>query len=703
MRGLGLSTSYLLALATFGAASVAACGADPAREGDEAPVEAASDGGSRAPDGGKKRDAYFDDCGQDNPFCLEPEAEPPPPECPSERFDLRPAGVNVVVAVDGSKSMTSFWPQIRTAVTKMVADNPDAKFGADLFWADVVDTVEDGFARLNACGDTQHKKLAIAANQSAAIAPLFGETPPGPGVFFYDFTVVADALNHYLVTDTGLSDPSSTNYLVLVSDGNDNCFGNFFAGDEDKRLAFEKLTRELVKKNIRVLPIGFNGASDQLTLTGDETNTDFTALDTIAKHGGTGITKALAADDPAELAMAIDAISRKIASCRFAIPAAEAGNQRINPFELTFWLNGVEVARDRTNGDGWNFVAGDVAEVELFGAACDAVRAGVELEARRSCDTTEICGTAASKVSAKTRAVQYLLDRSFSMADCSTGFLGCLPGLTPGLTWWGVAASAIANSVSAPLNDDVEFGLKYFPDATDSACLVSDGAAVAPSSSTSIQVIGDVLHRLPTGSTPLLAGLESVARSPGRLAEADVSGAVIVVSDGGESCEPIDQATKVARLTAAARSLGERGIKVFAVRFGTRGADFADQDAQLRAIVKSGGTATGDPDDPNNVPYLDAPDAMALNVALAGISQELSSCALQVGELDKDADRSQINLYLDGDVVRFDRNGSKADGWGWVDAARTEMELYGATCAQFKTSRTTSIVVEAGCESVFVQ
>jgi hypothetical protein len=643
-------------------------------------------------------------CRADNPFCGgASDAAVPPPACASERFDLQPAGVNVVVAVDGSKSMATFWPQIRGAIESMARANPAVRLGADLFWADVVESVEEGFARLNACGDTQHKLLAPASQSASRIAPFFGDAPPGPGVFFYDFTVVADALNHYLVNATPLEDPKSTNYLVLISDGNDNCFGNFYASAEDKRLAFEKLTRELLKKNIRVLPIGFNGESEQLGLDGQPTVTDFTSLDTIAESGGTGLQKALAADDVNQLALAIDTVSKRIASCRFTIPAARDADRALNPFELTYWLNGKEVARDRTNENGWNFVAGNVTEVELFGEACEAVRAGVQVEARRTCNPEEICGTAASKVAAKTRAVQYLLDRSLSMADCSAGFFGCLPGLTPGLTWWGVAARAISSAVSAPLNDDVEFGLKYFPDPTDASCLVSDGAQVVPRDGTAIQVIGDVLHRLPTGSTPLLAGIESVARLPGRLAEDGVAGAVIVVSDGGESCEPIDQATKVSRLAAAARTLQQRGIKVFAVRFGNKGLDFADQDAQLRAIVKNGGTASGDPDDPMNVPYLDAPDANALNAALASISRALSSCALEIGDLGDDADKSQVNLYLDGDVVPFDKSATKSDGWSWLDAARNSIELHGPTCERFKTSRSTSIVVEAGCAPIFVQ
>lgn len=697
MRGSSLSVSLLVA------SILGACSAQPTLKGSH--DAGAADGGTRVTkDASRDAARQLDDdpCGDDNPFC-EAEQEEEEPACPSEHFDLRSTGVNVMVAVDGSMSMGSFWPQIRASVEKMARDNPALSFGVDLFWADVVETFDEGFARLNACGATQHKVLALGSNQADKVAPLFGDAPPGPGVFFYDFTVVADVLNHYLVEQTGLDDPTRTNYLVLISDGNDNCFGNIYVGAEDKRLAFEKLTRELLKKNIRVLPIGFNGVSEQLTLEGEQTATDFAALDTIAKHGGTGIDKALAADDAAQLEQAISAVAKRVASCRFTIPDATTdGATRVNPFELTFTLNGREVARDRANTNGWNFVDGNVSEVELFGDACAALRGGVELEAKRTCERTAVCGTAASKVSAKTRAVQYLLDRSLSMADCSAGFLGCVPVLNPGLTWWGVAARALSSSVTSPLNDDVEFGIKYFPDATDTGCLVSDGATVAPRAGNSIEVVAEMLRRLPGGATPLLAGLESVARDPGRLVEDNVAGALIVVSDGGESCELVDQAEKVARLGEAARSLHQRGVKVFAVRFGNKGLDFAEQDAQLRAIVKHGGSASGNPDDPNNVPYLDAPDADALNRALSAISAELSSCVLRVGELGEDADKSQLNLYLDGDAIPHDGKAEKSTGWGWLDAERTEIELFGEHCMRFKTQRTTSIVVEAGCEPIYV-
>ncbi|HEY6877256.1 MAG TPA: VWA domain-containing protein, partial [Polyangiales bacterium] len=644
-----------------------ACGQEAAISSESAP-STTSDAAVR--DGGRS-DAQHDQqepaCPEDNPYCNDSAPKSPVQACASAPLALTPSGVKVVVAIDGSKSMGTFWTQMRDAVRGMMESNPSVQFGADLFWAEVVDSLGDGLERINACGDTEHKLLDIGANQSGKVNDLFGSEPPGPGVFFWDFTPVADPLNYYLTHDTPLSDPNTTNYLVLISDGNDNCFGNFWAGEADKVNAYQKLARELVKKNIRVLPIGFNGASDQRMILGGQVETDFVALDTIATHGGTGVDKALAADDPAQLAQAFSTVSRRIGSCRFKVPAIADPSQRVNPFALRFELHGAEVARDRTGKEGWNFVRGDVNEVELYGRACEAVRGGVKLVAKQACSDEPVCGTATSSVRAKPRAVQYLLDRSTSMAACSAGVLDCIPGLTTTLSWWGIAARAISNAVTAPINDDVEFGLKYFPDRGAPGCTVTEGPAVTPAPGTAIALLGDVLHALPGGSTPLISGLEAVAKTPGRLTAPDVSGALILISDGGESCVGANQAERVARIEAATRSLHQAGVQVFAVRFGAKGSDFADQDAQLRAIVREGGTARGDVNDPNNTPYLEAPDADALNTALSSIADTLATCVLALGGLEANADKTNVNLYLDGDAVPFDNQGHKQRGWGWHD------------------------------------
>ena len=87
-----------------------------------------------------------------------------------------------------------------------------------------------------------------------------------------------------------------------------------------------------------------------------------------------------------------------------------------------------------------------------------------------------------------------------------------------------------------------------------------------------------MLHTLPGGSTPLIAALEDVAAMPGRLADPEVAAALILISDGGESCDGMDQAERVMRIENAVKTLYAANIKTFAVRFGEKGLDFADQD-----------------------------------------------------------------------------------------------------------------------------
>jgi hypothetical protein len=182
-----------------------------------------------------------------------------------------------------------------------------------------------------------------------------------------------------------------------------------------------------------------------------------------------------------------------------------------------------------------------------------------------------------------------------------------------------------------------------------------------------------------------------------------VTSAVILISDGANNCDGITQADAVARLGAAAKALRDRGIKVYAVRFGPKtGMDFADQEAQLRAIVTNGGTATGDPNDPNNVPYLDAPDQAQLDAVLTGVSEQLSTCEFEVSSNDKNADKDKVNLYINGEAIPFDQMGKKENGWGWVDAGRTTITMYGPACKRFKNSRSTSIVVEFGCNPIIL-
>jgi hypothetical protein len=693
-----LSTCHLMAGATLGACS----GDDPGVQAMPTPNDAGME------------DAYTPPaapmCPPGNPFC-ETNTVPPPDivsTCGAKDIDLTPTGVNVMIALDGSYAMRGHWPVVQTAIKKMLEANSDLNFGAHLFWANA-SNLEMVFEKINFCGTTENRVLDVAPDQHAAVLNYLGPKPPGPGGEFFSLRPVVDPLRYYLDNETKLANPNATNYLVFISNGDDNCFGHVFAAHQDKNIMYEKLAFELVKKNIRVLPVGFDGATAQRTWDG-RLMTNFESLDRLAEHGGTGFKKALAADSAEQLEQALQKVSESIRSCRFKIPDALDPTKNLNPFELTFLVNNLPVMRDRTHVMGWDFFNGNTSEVEMFGDVCVALKAGKPIQAKLGCSGQMVCGTAATKVTAKSRAVEYLVDRSFSMAECEKPEwfgLACIEDYGNTLNWWAKAGRAVAMSLTAPINDDVEFGLRYFPAKDNDECMVSAGPEVPISSSSELGIMGSLLGTIATGGllgnggTPLVGALEQVAKNPGRLADGNTTSAVIMISDGANNCDGIAQADAVARLGAAAKMLHDRGVKVYAVRFGPKTAmNFADQDAQLRAIVTNGGTATGDPNDPNNVPYLDAPDQTQLNMVLANVSEQLSTCDFVVSSNDKNADKSKVNLYINGEAIPFDQMKKKEDGWGWLDAGQTTITMYGNACKRFKNSRSTSIVVEFGCNPI---
>jgi hypothetical protein len=642
-------------------------------------------------------------CTPDNVFC-----NPPPAMqvdggagCGNAEIDLEPVGVNVMIAVDGSAAMANHWETLQLAIKKMLESNASLNFGAHLFWADVssIDMLLD---KLNFCGTTQNRVLDVAAAQQTAILPFLGAVPPGPGGQWFSFRPTVEPLNYYLANASALSSPNTTNYLVFISNGDDNCFGTAFAQDADKLITYEKIGIELVKRNIRVLPIGFDGATAQRTWNG-MLKTDFQALDRLAKFGGTGLTRAYAAESAEQLTEAISAISQTVRSCRFSIPDSLDPSKTTNPFALEFLVNGVAVPRDRSHKSGWDFVNGNTTQAEAFGEPCTAIRSGKPLKARARCSSDGVCGTAAAKLSTKPRAIQFLLDASASMLICSNvDLLQCLPAPfgSDALTWWEVAVRSIATTVVSTVNDDAEFGLMYLPGRASGlgSCEASPEPEVAPRDGSEIAVIQSALTTLPFGSTPLVAALETTAGKPGRIGEANVSGALVVISDGGNSCGGMSAEEAVARLGAAAMKLNASGTKIFVIKVGN--SSTAEEDAQLRSIAVNGGAPQ---DSTAGTPYLTAPTPEKLSEVLAGLSDTLASCQLDLGPAPKGADITKTNLYIDGEVIRFDSQASKQDGWGWADDKRETMVMFGKACTQFKQSRAANIVVEFGCASIVLE
>jgi hypothetical protein len=330
------------------------------------------------------------------------------------------------------------------------------------------------------------------------------------------------------------------------------------------------------------------------------------------------------------------------------------------------------------------------------------------LKANKSCGT-DICGTAAVKVETKPRSVLLLLDGSASRIECTDGSADCLLNLPNvsnterPLTFWEVVEHSVGVSLTAPINDDVDFGLQFFPSKNASvfACDVLTAPEIPPGPGTEITIMRQMFQKLPLGLSPVVQILESVTAAPGKLADPNVLGAVVLLSDGGDNCSGDEQPQIVSRLGAAAKKLLDAGVKTYAVRYGSEAGRTPEGEEQLRAIVNNGGTAVMDPANPNRKPYLDATTPDELVAGLAAISDRLATCSFTLTGLPEEG-RDNANLYLNGEAIPFDKMAAKQDGWNWVDAAKTTIELYGDSCTAFKTNRRTSVVVEFGCPPVIV-
>ncbi|MFM2416913.1 MAG: hypothetical protein RL385_1636 [Pseudomonadota bacterium] len=651
-------------------------------------------------------------CTPDNPYCGAGNAVPTA-VCANAPIALDTVGVNVMVAIDGSASMATHWPRIIDAVRGLARSHPDSAFGLQIFWGQVQDSFESAQSKNNWCGETQNRVLDVGVHSEQELVDFLGTAPPGPAFLggLYETSPVVEPINYYLTHATKLADPARTNYLVLITDGQDNCFGSVYAQKTDKLIAYQKLAIELGKIGIRTVPIGFDAATRPDSSGNYGTtppNTDLDVLGTLLQYGGSGLTEVPRADTPEQLGEAIVQVGQRVRSCRFTIPAVLDPSAELNPFQLGFSLNGKSVKRDRSHGDGWDFLSGDTTQVELFGNACAALRSGLALTAQKTC-AEEVCGTAAIRVETKPRAVLFLLDASGSRIECADGSFNCLiaPGLglerTP--AFWEVVEHAVGQSLVAPVNDDVEFGMQFFPgkNAANFTCDVSAEAEIAPAQGTEITIMSQMLEKLPLGYSPVVQVLENVAEHPGRLAAPDVLGNVVMLTDGGDNCAEEEQPQIVARLRAAAQKLFDAGIRTHVVRYGSESGRTPAQEEQLRAIVEAGGTALPDPARPSAPPYVDARSVDELNAALSAIADRLATCSFGLSGLPEDADRDRANLYLNGEVIPFDATGMKRDGWAYTDAEKSTVELYGASCKAFKENRRTSIVVELGCAPVLLR
>jgi Mg-chelatase subunit ChlD len=594
--------------------------------------------------------------------------------CSEQDVTLQLEGVRVMLLLDRSGSMGGTrWNQAKAAINKMLDDpnNADTWFGLDVF--------PKNTSAVNKCNNTGDAPVELGANKHAEIKAWLADTQNNP--VGGDLTPLVHAVESYMLDPTSaLHHEGTANYLIVISDGGDTCYDPDATADPDNDFTEEDKLHMLASAvhdlkdvaGIKTIAIGFGGGTAP------------PELDTIAKNGGSTFDTHIKASNQAALEQAFDEIATAIRPCRFTLQSPDASS---SPSKVNFYFDDVVVPRDLTNADGWNWAKSDELEVEFFGATCTQIKDGsvATVSAKFGCPTKvgsdkNICANRDFYLPTPDVAVMVLQDFSGSMKD--------QPKLSIPTYRWTEATSAITNMLVSDRNNGIEFGLDLFPDTAEGTgnCDIQPYPNIPVGNYNHHMIIDWLSHEVPNGSTPLIKALERYVYNPGRIGEADVSGSLVIVSDGADSCGSFPP-SKPTQLEDATKAIVDKfGVKVFAIGFGS-----GVSAPQLNAIAKNGGTG--------QTTYSKAADQTELEQVFDMISSAVTSCIFEVPYAGSDVDYDKVNFYMDGDPIP--RDTTHMVGWDWTNAvSKTKVEFYGAYCDLLKEGKVTDVLIEFGCETV---
>lgn len=257
--------------------------------------------------------------------------------CGGELFQSSHVQANFLIVLDHSGSMMeevngtgmAKWT-IATAALRQVTTQYQSqiRFGLSMF-----STPQNCNAGMN--------HVPVGDATAAQISMAMPATANGSG------TPIAAALRQ-ASTHAGLMDPSRANFVMVVTDGKENCAGK--PVDEVKALA---------AANIKTFVVGFGS------------DVDATMLNNMAVSGGTArntTPRYYQADNQTTLSAAFNSIAMGAIGCDFKLAQAPP-----DPSKIFVYVNGQLIPRDTTKKVGWDYNGPANDRVTLYGTVCDAV------------------------------------------------------------------------------------------------------------------------------------------------------------------------------------------------------------------------------------------------------------------------------------------------------------------------------------------
>lgn len=292
--------------------------------------------------------------------------------CEEQPFDIARDAGRLMILMDLSDSMAldNRWVEAQQAV-KRVLSNPnfsEIEFGFDRFPDSecVAETLQIDCA-LNNGGLISGK---LSSYSPAGLTPLYC------------------AMNNFLDSSyaPGFTASGKAPYLLVVSDGQPSCSkkecitGNW---DHPSAADMGDVTDELLAAGIKTFVIGF----------AYKDSPDF--LNTIASHGGTGVTEYISAGDDVELEYAISQVAGSVVSCTFEIQAADPSS---DPEKVNFYFDDDKNAIPRNDncaagtGQGWTWTDDKHTHIQLCEPTCERLEKGEvsSLRATFGCKTVVV-------------------------------------------------------------------------------------------------------------------------------------------------------------------------------------------------------------------------------------------------------------------------------------------------------------------------
>ncbi len=261
-----------------------------------------------------------------------------PVSCGGQKFEATATEANILIVLDHSCSMQevianarSKWDTATTAVRNVTAQNAandKLRFGLQLF---SLQTSQCNPGQIN---------VPVGVSTANAISSALPAQAQG------NSTPIGGAL-HVAATSGELTDTTRANYVLLITDGMENCGGAPVAEVEG-----------LFSRGVRTYSVGFGSDVDEQRLT------------QMAIRGGTAratTPRYFQADNPVDLEAALSAIASGAASCDFTLTSTPP-----NPAKLFVAVDGQFFPRDPARISGWDYQAAG-NRVTLYGPACDIV------------------------------------------------------------------------------------------------------------------------------------------------------------------------------------------------------------------------------------------------------------------------------------------------------------------------------------------